>query len=123
MQTILTTFQLLQRDETEPLHDIRLVTILRFWGEVLVGEEYSVYVKRIKRMGLNERNSHFFWPHYKHDTKQASFHTTVDLNTHSDQFTVILQRLLITSEMIDFCAAVTKSVSEVRMGFYDQFKK
>lgn len=104
--------------------DARLLTILRFWGEVLVSVEYGELwrrmVPRLVREGENQ--SVFYYPHHVHDAKAGPLATTSLLSTtHSDQLGMRLRQLLETDRAKALFTVTEREVLLLKMRFYDQF--
>lgn len=104
--------------------DIRLLAILRFWGEVLVSVEYGRLWGRIGPLltesGMNR--SRFYYPHYVHDAKAHPLATVSLLSTtHSDRLATRLRELLSRAESSDCFREVEERALRVKTGFYDQF--
>lgn len=121
IQVIRRSLRLLQRSLPEPAMQIRALAVIRFWGEVLVAEEYDCLTCRMAAMGLNSENSQFYWPHFQHDKRLASFAHGSNSKTHSDMLTVILRRLMDTPEKLRLCAEANSETFHVKRRFYDQF--
>ncbi len=107
--------------------DLRLLTILRFWGEILVSTEYVQLWPRIgPLLTENGRNrSRFYYPHLLHDAKAHPL-ATVSLRstTHADKLAHRLHSLLTCAEpgaaAAAFRAEEERSLA-VKTRFYDQF--
>lgn len=124
------TLQLVGVLEDERLYQIRLLSLLRFWGEILVSEEYGRFWPRMKMEGLTERGgtqkrSRFYYPHHVHDARKIDFMATElgKPRTHSDRLGNILEIMLIDSGVagVEHCALIEKEIFELKYGFYDQF--
>lgn len=121
LQVIRQSLRLLQRLLPEPAMEIRALAIVRFWGEVLVSEEYECLTNRMAGMRLTSENSQFYWPHVEHDKRHASFADGSNSKTHSDMLTIVLQRLMDTPAMLRLCAEANSEAFKVKSSFYDQF--
>jgi hypothetical protein len=83
--------------------DLRLLTFLRFWGEVLV-------------------RSRFYYPHYVHDAKAHPL-TAVSLlsATHSDRLATRIGELLARHGSADAFRETEERALHLKTAFYDQF--
>ncbi|MEV4175992.1 hypothetical protein [Nonomuraea sp. NPDC049709] len=104
--------------------DLRLLAILRFWGEILVSVEYGRFWPRMEphltRDGKN--HSYFYYPHLLHDAKAHPLAATSRLSaSHSDQLGVRLSELLARDHGADGFREVERRAYELRVDFYDQF--
>ncbi len=115
-------FSILRLTAPEDFHEIKVLTLLRFWGEVLVSEEYGKFIPRLEKIGLNRQNSAFYWPHFEHDKKKTPFYSKTAEKTHSDELTIILQGLLDNSAKVNYASSVEKKVFELKCQFYRQFE-
>lgn len=127
------TFQVLQRsfaffagDPDTPYYQIKLMTLLRFWGEVLIAAEYQMLWPRLEMMGLQKSGacvSRFYYPHIVHDAKHKPLtqYSAVSAITHSDLLAASLQTLLDQEEAIAYCAEVEMEIVTIKSSFYDQF--
>lgn len=115
--------------------DLQVLTMLRFWGEVVVSVEYGEYWKRIDQYfdpaDLAEprdpdRRSRFYYAHWSHDGSeplaQSSPHDVDNSDaTHSRRLGASLLRLLGAPGTTDAFVEVETNVLEMRLRFYDQF--
>ncbi|SDJ20591.1 hypothetical protein [Nonomuraea jiangxiensis] len=104
--------------------DLRLLTILRFWGEILVSLEYGRFWPRMEgRLTHNGKNqSYFYYPHLVHDAKAHPLATTSRLSaSHSDRLGVRLSELLARDGDTDGFRQVEQRAYQLRVDFYDQF--
>lgn len=123
LETMKEIISMLRAEENQELYDVKAVTVLRFWGEILVAEEYGKFLPRLEKMGLTKKNSGFYWPHYEHDRKKVALDDLKsEKRTHSDRLTKVLQAMLDTEEKIEYCAETEKKVYEIKARFYGQFK-
>lgn len=104
--------------------DLRLLTILRFWGEVLVSVEYGQLWRpmapHLTRNGENQ--SRFYYPHHVHDAKTHSLATTSVLSaTHSDRLGARLTELLTREGSTESFRKMEQEAFHLKQGFYDQF--
>lgn len=123
-RTIADTFELLRTAGAQPDADLRLLAILRFWGEVLVSVEYTRLWERIGpelEVG-GENRSVFYHPHLVHDAKARPLSTVSLLaSTHSDRLAMRLSELLARVPSPDFFGEVEDEVLRLKSRFYDQF--
>lgn len=88
------TFELMG-DAAAACDDMALLTILRFWGEVLVSVEYGEFWRRMatpfQAAGVP---SPFYHPHWFHDGREPLATALASSSTHSGQLGACLNRLL-----------------------------
>ncbi|MFD5149013.1 hypothetical protein [Streptomyces sp. NPDC058401] len=125
--------------------DLRLLTFLRFWGEVLVSVEYGRLWKRMGPVftggggdggrggsgggggggGGGRNGSRFYHPHLVHDAKTHSLATVSLLSdTHSDRLAARVTELLGRAEGAAGAAGFKETEERallLKAGFYDQF--
>jgi hypothetical protein len=102
--------------------DLELMTILRFWGEVLVSVEYGEYWRRMEaEFQAKGTASRFYHPHYHHDGRDPLASATAASSTHSGRFGACLVRLLTDSDGERRFAEAERRVLAMRLEFYDQF--
>lgn len=125
MSVLQGTFALLAGNINEAYYQIKLLTIVRFWGEVLVAAEYEKLWTRMQTLGLSTsggKQSHFYYPHLVHDSKKKSLaHLSLIGSTHSDQLAIMLKEFLQDTASLSYCAEVTKTIVAIKTEFYDQF--
>ncbi|MEV7083365.1 hypothetical protein AB0N88_33265 [Streptomyces sp. NPDC093516] len=104
--------------------DLRLLTFLRFWGEVLVSVEYEHLWQRMAPvLAADGRNrSRFYYPHYVHDAKAHPL-TAVSLlsATHSDRLATRISELLARHGSTDAFRETEERALRLKTAFYDQF--
>ena len=112
----------LARDAACAAGDLKVMTLVRFWGEVLVAVEYGEYWKRIASQfdaaGLRSR---FYYVHYRHDGHDPIARASARSPTHSGRLGACLKRLLSAQDALESFAAVETQVVDIRARFYDQF--
>ncbi|MFE2283755.1 hypothetical protein ACFXDJ_06240 [Streptomyces sp. NPDC059443] len=104
--------------------DLRLLTILRFWGEVLVSVEYGRLWERMGPLLTRDGQNHsrFYHPHLVHDAKMHSLATVSLLSgTHSDRLATRVTELLAREESADSFKEMEERALRLKAGFYDQF--
>ena len=100
--------------------DVRVLGMLRFWGEVVVAVEYGLFWNAIApQFSAAQRPSHFYQAHYTHDGCEPL--ATASLETHSGKLGVCLRELLLSQSSADALADVETRVVDSRLRFYDQF--
>ena len=114
-------FSMLKMSEEQELFEIKIMATLRFWGEILVSNEYGKFIPRMERLGLTKNNSRFYWPHFEHDMKKTPLYAKENQMTHSDKMSAILQKIINTTKKADYCAQIEKKVLQIKIGFYNQF--
>jgi hypothetical protein len=103
--------------------DVGLLTILRFWGEVLVSVEYTRLWRRMAAR-LRLTGSMFYHPHAVHDAKaQPLAAAPAASSTHSDQLGLRLWQLLGPGSQgaRDCFVRTERAAVGLREAFYDQF--
>ncbi|MGW0609953.1 hypothetical protein [Streptomyces sp. NPDC002788] len=104
--------------------DLRLLTFLRFWGEVLVSVEYECLWQRMAPVlaGDGGNRSRFYYPHYVHDAKAHPL-TAVSLlsATHSDRLATRISELLARHGSADAFRETEERALHLKDAFYDQF--
>ncbi|MEE1940511.1 hypothetical protein V1L54_14035 [Streptomyces sp. TRM 70361] len=118
------TFELITDAGRHGNADLRLLTILRFWGEVLVSAEYE---RLWERMGPlltqdGENRSRFYYPHYVHDAKARPLASVSLLSsTHSDRLATRMSELLAREDSTDCFRDTEERAFRLKTDFYDQF--
>lgn len=125
-QAIDDTFDLIADAGTHDDSDLRLLTILRFWGEVLVSVEYGRLWERMEPLLTEggENRSRFYYPHHFHDAKKQSLATASLLATsHADRLATRLREFLVREGegAADCYKDVEQRSLQVKVSFYDQF--
>lgn len=101
--------------------DVRLLTILRFWGEVIVSVEYGELWRRMAQ-SLDRNKSTFYYPHHVHDAKMSPLAAASPLaTTHSDQLGMRLWELLRTDTAKNSFMVTENEILQLKTRFYDQF--
>jgi hypothetical protein len=123
-ETITATIRLIAGAGRAPDADLRLLTLLRFWGEVLVSVEYGRLwprmAPRLTRDG--ENRSRFYYPHHVHDAKAHPLADTSLLSaTHSDRLGRRIGELLVQTGATESFREVEREALRIKRGFYDQF--
>jgi hypothetical protein len=102
--------------------DVRVLALLRFWGEVLVSVEYGEFWRRMegqfRAAGVASR---FYRPHHQHDGCEPLATASESLPTHSGRLGGCLVRLLVSDGDVQEFARAERAVLAGRMRFYDQF--
>lgn len=125
-RTLQRTFAMFAGDPDTPHYQVKLMTLLRFWGEVLIAAEYQMLWSRLETMGLQKsgvQSSRFYHPHITHDAKHKPLtqYSLVSATTHSDLLAFSLHTLLDKEEAIAYCAEVETEILAIKSSFYDQF--
>jgi len=115
------TFCLLYMDTDIELHEIKALSVVRLWGEVLVAEEYGLLRPALLGLGLTQENSQFYWPHFEHDIKNVSFAEGRSQGSHSDWLTVTLRELLNSPKKIRYAAKIEQEIFNIKYDFWNQF--
>ncbi len=103
--------------------DAAVLTILRFWGEVLVSVEYGEFWRRMEgELEIAGLESRFYQPHHHHDGREPLAAAADDSATHSGRLGACLVRSLARERgAAEAFARVEGAVLATRMRFYDQF--
>lgn len=135
LRVLWSTYEFFTVDEPFHLYQVRMLSLLRFWGETLVSEEYGIFWPRLEQEGLKSQRDHpnhthastFYYPHWEHDARQTDFgpieqYEKLDKWSHTDKLTYWLQKLLKNDkERIQHCARIEEELTITKMRFYDQF--
>jgi hypothetical protein len=125
MRAIARTLRLIAEAGEGEHANVRLLTILRFWGEVLVSVEYGQLWRRMaSRLTTADggNRSVFYHPHYVHDAKAHPLATAAaGRATHSDQLGLRLWQLVGLPGARDCFMRTEQAVLVVKEDFYDQF--
>jgi hypothetical protein len=123
-QTITRTLDLIADAGRHGDSDLRLLTILRFWGEVLVSVEYGRFWRRMEPLLTSggENRSRFYYPHHVHDAKAHSLATASLLSaTHSDRLGMRLSDLLTREDSGTCFREIEQAILDIKLDFYQQF--
>ncbi|HEU0317954.1 MAG TPA: hypothetical protein VFR49_11530, partial [Solirubrobacteraceae bacterium] len=102
--------------------DLEVMTILRFWGEVLVSVEYGEYWRRMEaRFAAAGATSRFYHPHHHHDGRDPLATAGAAARTHAGRLGACLAGLLAAPDGVERFAATERRVLALRLEFYDQF--
>ncbi|MEU9301689.1 hypothetical protein [Streptomyces sp. NPDC048269] len=120
------TFGLIAEAGTHDDADLRVLTLLRFWGEILVSVEYGRLWERMEPLMAREGEyrSRFYYPHHVHDAKTRTLEGGGMLSTaHPDRLATRLRDFLISGG--EGAAEAFKEAEErslqLKVSFYDQF--
>ena len=109
-------------DAAEARSDVRVLTTVRFWGEVLVAVEYGVFWRRMQGMFRDAgQASCFYQPHQHHDGQEPLATASPTSQTHSGRLGASLARLLRTQGEVEQLARTEQQALDARIHFYDQF--
>jgi hypothetical protein len=104
------------------LSDIRLLTALRFWGEVLTAVEYSAFWRRMSPIFSGKKSSNFYYPHLIEDGKLEPLHKSSSFReTHSDRMGRRLKSMITGRGAQIAFAQTEEDVIKIKLKFYDQF--
>jgi len=102
--------------------DVAVLTILRFWGEVLVSVEYGEFWRRMEvQFQTAAVASRFYHPHHHHDGREPLVLASDASSTHSGRLGACLARLIEANGAAEQFARAERRVLAARMRFYDQF--
>jgi hypothetical protein len=101
--------------------DVRVLTMLRLWGEVVVAVEYGeLWDRRIESHFQSAgRPSRFYREHYSHDGCEPL--ATASVETHSGRLGTCLRTMVGDRAALTAFLSVEARVIETRLRFYDQF--
>jgi len=100
--------------------DVRVLAMLRLWGEVVVSVEYGVFWSAMKPLfEASDKASSFYFEHYSHDGCEQL--ATASTRTHSGRLGVCLRDLLSSGSAVDAFEDVETRIVDSRLRFYDQF--
>jgi hypothetical protein len=108
---------------------IGIIAFVRFWGEVLVSEEYScLWRKMQEKLSANgedgKKRSLFYWFHMKHDEKKRSLSNNdiLESYSHSEMLAEHLKSMIKSEDDMKYCIEIEKEAQKMKLGFYDQFE-
>lgn len=117
-RTITGIYQLIAYDEQK--YDIKSLSALRLWGEVLTAEEYIVILAELgRRYGLTPEQSVFYAPHIGHDRTQVLLGSGG--TTHADRLGKIIARLVENEPTYAIAQRAFDASYDLKKEFYDQF--
>jgi hypothetical protein len=105
--------------------DLQVLTVLRFWGEVLVSVEYGRLWERMEPLLVQdgENRSSFYHPHHVHDAKLQPLATPpLEAASHSDRLATQLRQLLAAGGSTEAFRTEEECCLQLKLGFYDQFR-
>ena len=112
----------IMREASVEAGDAAVLTILRFWGEVLVSVEYGEFWRRMEeRFAAAGVTSRFYHPHHHHDGREPLAAASESSRTHSGRLGSSLVRLLDGDGHLEAFERVESRVLDMRLRFYDQF--
>jgi hypothetical protein len=128
-KTIESTFALIMDNSNDELSDIKLLTLLRFWGEVLVAAEYEEYwEKRMSNYFFKnaENPSKFYYEHYEHDRKKEYKEKSQSEASHSDEIgrrllDMIKNKTKDETKALEAFIEMERKVLGIKSYFYKQF--
>jgi len=120
-KTIQDSFAVIYLNGDLQFHEIKCIAIARFWGEVLVGEEYRHLRSLLENLGLIASQSKFYWPHFEHDARNVLFASGRSSGSHADWLTVILREILDSESKILYFQKIEQKIFEIKTAFWQQF--
>ena len=112
----------LMLDAAAASDDVAVLTILRFWGEVLVSVEYGEFWRRMEGVfsaaGVASR---FYHPHHHHDGREPLSEASASSATHSGRLGACLSGLLPADGASACFEETERRVLDLRLRFYGQF--
>jgi hypothetical protein len=114
----------IMREASVQSGDAAVLTILRFWGEVLVSVEYGEFWRRMEsRFEAAGAPSRFYHPHHHHDGREPLAAASETSRTHSGRLGACLVSLLEQDGAQETFERVEARILDVRLRFYDQFAR
>lgn len=102
--------------------DAGVLTMLRFWGEVLVSVEYGEFWRRMApSFAIAGTSSRFYHPHHHHDGREPLAAASQSSCTHSGRLGACLVAELASDADVARFAATEQRLLDTRLRFYDQF--
>jgi hypothetical protein len=125
-------FAAFRKQDERGLYEIRILSLVRFFAEVLVAVEYQSMWPAMRALGLRASGesggtcSRFYEPHMSHDAKHLHFaqqNPYLVVKSHSDQLTKLLRQRLIAAGPLGFdpCLKAMSTATQLRRSFYEQF--
>lgn len=100
--------------------EVRVLGMLRFWGEVVVAVEYGQFWKAIgPYFTTKQRPSCFYQAHYSHDGREPI--AAASAQTHSGRLGQCLRVLLDSPGAAKSLVEIETKIVHSRLRFYDQF--
>lgn len=122
------SFRLLTRHLDTRNFQVGIITILRFWAEVLISVEYQCLWKKIsERLSASKSDknprSEFYYFHMIHDARISDIGKEGLLGglTHSQALALHLKKSIFSEEALEYCISLEKEVFQLKYQFYDQF--
>lgn len=114
--------QTLALDAAAASGDLAVLTIPRFWGEVLVSVEYGEFWRRMEpRFAAAGVASRFYHPHHHRDGREPPALASRASATHSGRLGACMARLLGEGAAAGELERVQERGLATRLAFYDQF--
>ncbi|GAA4847255.1 hypothetical protein [Kitasatospora terrestris] len=118
------TFALIASAGGHPDSDLRVLTVLRFWGEVLVAAEYERLWERMSTVlaTSGDNRSVFYHPHLLHDAKTLPLAGAAEQSgTHADALASRIAALLAEQPSPAVFKSLERQALRLKTAFYDQF--
>ena len=108
---------------------VGLIAAIRFWGEVMVAEEYRCLWKKIseKLSALhnepNKQKSEFYYFHMVHDNKGSDIGSERFCGgvTHSQILAKKMAELINSENDLKYCMDIQSTIYKLKYKFYEQF--
>ncbi|MDJ0617045.1 MAG: hypothetical protein QNJ63_09915 [Calothrix sp. MO_192.B10] len=122
-QTIKKTLALVCGFESSELCDVKILTMLRFWGEVLVSVEYGEFWRRMSKYFSvhGDKRSRFYYPHFCHDSRETMAEASLASATHSGRLGARLREMLTSEAAKKSFIDMERKILDIKLKFYDQF--
>ena len=122
-KTIDNIVELVRKNSVIGFSDLPLLTILRFWGHVLVSEEYSILWIRMSNLFFqtSKTKSLFYYPLYAHNSRESLECPPFEPQTYSGEIGNILCKLIRSDKEKNLVLDTEEIILKNRLMFYDQF--
>jgi hypothetical protein len=122
--SVVTETLALMHDAAADMSDVKVLTILRLWGEIIVSVEYGEFWKRMEaQFAAAGARSRFYVGHLHHDGREPLATASDSSNTHSGRLGACLKRVLAGDAAAEQFLDVEERVIALRLRFYDQFAR
>jgi hypothetical protein len=117
--TLIETLELMGEAASD-VDEVRVLGMLRFWGEVVVAVEYGQFwTAMAQHFATAGRPSRFYQAHYSHDGREPL--ATASSKTHSGRLGICLRELLTSPAEANAVSELEARIVDSRLRFYDQF--
>jgi hypothetical protein len=124
----LKSYQVLAQCLSKDHSELCLLSFLRFWAEVLVSTEYSIFWERISEKlcrgaESGRTRSEFYYFHMVHDRRQSDINEEPFFGglTHSQELALHIGHLVGTKNALRESVQMAEEATALKIYFYDQF--